>query len=54
MEILAEIPFDRRIAEAYCKAKIVPVAYPQIKPVFVGLMQKVMNWRYPFKEACVA
>jgi MinD superfamily P-loop ATPase len=54
LQILAEIPFKRRIAEAYCKAKIVPIAYPQIKPVFVGLMHKVLNWQNSFKEACVA
>ncbi len=54
MEILAEIPFERRIAEAYSKAKIVPIAYPRIKPIFVGLMHKILNWRQSFKEACVA
>jgi MinD superfamily P-loop ATPase len=54
IEILAEIPFDRRIAEAYCRGKIVPLAYPQIKPVFVGLRDKVLNWRQSLKEVCVA
>jgi MinD superfamily P-loop ATPase len=54
IEILAEIPFDRRIAEAYCRGDIVPIACPQIKPVFVSLMNKVFNWRQTKKEACVA
>jgi MinD superfamily P-loop ATPase len=50
LEILAEIPFDRRIAEAYCRANIVPIAYPQSRPVFAGLMDKVLSWRQPSKE----
>jgi MinD superfamily P-loop ATPase len=54
IEILAEIPFDRRIAEAYCRGDIVTIACPQIKPVFVSLMNKVFNWRQTKKEACVA
>jgi MinD superfamily P-loop ATPase len=54
IEILAEIPFDRRIAEAYCRGNIVPSDYPQIKPVFVGLRDKVFNWRQSLKETCVA
>jgi MinD superfamily P-loop ATPase len=54
IEILAEIPFDRRIAEAYCRGDIVPIACPQIKPVFISLMNKVFNWRQTKKEACVA
>ncbi len=54
IEILAEIPFDRRIAEAYSRGNIVPFACQQIKPVFVGLMDKVLNWRQSLKEACVA
>ena len=51
LKILAEIPFERRIAEAYCQGNIVPIAYPQIKPVFVKLIDKVLNWR---QEAWVA
>jgi MinD superfamily P-loop ATPase len=54
IEILAEIPFDRRIAEAYCRGNIVPSACPQIKPVFVSLVDKILNWRQTIKEACVA
>lgn len=54
IEILAEIPFDRRIAEAYSRSKIVPLACPQIKPVFVSLMDKILNWRKSLKEACIA
>jgi MinD superfamily P-loop ATPase len=51
LQILAEIPFDRRIAEAYCRGNIVPIVCSQIKPVFISLMAKVLNWR---QEACVA
>jgi MinD superfamily P-loop ATPase len=54
IEVLAEIPFDRRIAEAYCRGDIVPIACPQIKPVFAALMDKVLNWRPSLKEARVA
>lgn len=54
LEILAEIPFDRRIAEAYSRGEIVALACPQLKPVFVGLMDKILSRREHFKEACVA
>jgi MinD superfamily P-loop ATPase len=54
IEVLAEIPYDRRIAEAYCRGNIVPIAYPRIKPVFVSLMNKVLDWRPSTKEACIA
>lgn len=54
IEILAEIPFDRRIAEAYSRGNLVPVACPDIKPVFATLMDKVINLRQSLKEACVA
>jgi MinD superfamily P-loop ATPase len=54
IEVLAEIPYDRRIAEAYCRGNIVPTAYPRTKPIFVRLMDKVLNWRPALKEACIA
>jgi MinD superfamily P-loop ATPase len=54
LEIFAEIPFDRRIAEAYSRGKIVPAACPEIKPVFVRLTDKVLNYRQSMKEAYVA
>jgi len=54
IEILAEIPYDQRIAEAYCRGNIVPMAYPRTKPLFMRLMDKVLNWRPSPKEACIA
>jgi len=39
--ILAEIPFDRRIAEAYSRGRIVADALPEMKSVFAGLVPRL-------------
>lgn len=39
--ILAEIPFDRRIAEAYSHGRVVAAALPEMKPVFTGLVARL-------------
>ena len=39
--ILAEIPFDRRIAEAYSRGSIVAVALPEMKSVFAGVIARL-------------
>jgi MinD superfamily P-loop ATPase len=54
LEILAEIPFDRRVAEAYSRGKIIPAACLEIKPIFARLRDKILNLRQSSKEACVA
>jgi MinD superfamily P-loop ATPase len=54
IEILAEIPFERRIAEAYSRGKVVPIVLPTIKPLFIRLMDKINVLAQPQKEACLA
>jgi MinD superfamily P-loop ATPase len=39
--ILAEIPFDRRIAEAYSRGRVVADALPEMKSVFAGLVPRL-------------
>jgi MinD superfamily P-loop ATPase len=39
--ILAEIPFDRRIAEAYSRAGIVVDELPEYRPLFQQLLQEI-------------
>jgi MinD superfamily P-loop ATPase len=39
--ILAEIPFDRRIAEAYSHGHIVAAALPEINSLFAGLVPRL-------------
>jgi len=39
--ILAEIPFDRRIAEAYSRGRIVAEALPEMTSVFAGLVPRL-------------
>jgi MinD superfamily P-loop ATPase len=38
LPILAEIPFDRSLAEAYSKGRVVAEALPDMRKVFVELM----------------
>jgi MinD superfamily P-loop ATPase len=54
LEILAEIPFDRQIAEAYSRGKLIPAACAQIKPIFVNLMDHIIRLGHSQKEACIA
>jgi MinD superfamily P-loop ATPase len=39
--ILAEIPFDRRIAEAYSHGRIVAAALPELNSLFAGLIPRL-------------
>jgi MinD superfamily P-loop ATPase len=39
--ILMEIPFDRRIAEAYSRGELVVTALPEWKPKFVKLFEAI-------------
>ncbi len=39
--ILAEIPFDRRIAEAYSHGRIVAAALPELNSLFAGLVPRL-------------
>lgn len=54
LEILAEIPFDRGIAEAYSEGQIVPVAKPELKTIFLRLRDKILELGHLTKEAYVA
>lgn len=54
LKILAEIPFDRRIAEAYSRGAIIPASCPEIRPVFIKLIENVVNLLSEQKEACLA
>jgi MinD superfamily P-loop ATPase len=39
--ILAEIPFDRRIAEAYSHGRVVAAALPELNSLFAGLVPRL-------------
>lgn len=54
LKILAEIPFDRQIAEAYSRGTIIPAACPETRPVFMELIENVNNLLSFHKEACLA
>jgi len=43
IEILAEIPADRRIAEAYVAGKLAVDELPEIKQLFVALLEKITD-----------
>jgi MinD superfamily P-loop ATPase len=42
IELLAEIPDDRRVAEAYSRGEMVADALPEFRPLFDGLLCKVL------------
>lgn len=44
IEILAEIPDDRRIAIAYSKGEILVDALPEYQPLFRSLLERTMNF----------
>ena len=54
LKILAEIPYERQIAEAYSRGTIITDAFPQIRPLFVGLIENINNMLSVHKEACLA
>jgi MinD superfamily P-loop ATPase len=44
LPILAEIPFDRAIAEAYARGRLIAEASPELKETFVALRDKIRDW----------
>ena len=47
LPVLAEIPYDRRIAEAYSKGKIVAEALPEMRYLFRGLAVRIQGLARP-------
>ncbi|MEW6265255.1 MAG: ATP-binding protein [Thermodesulfobacteriota bacterium] len=47
LPILTEIPYDRRIAEAYSQGRIVAEACPEYQTVFVDLMGRIRSLARP-------
>jgi MinD superfamily P-loop ATPase len=43
ISVLAEIPDDRRIAEAYSRGRLIVDALPEYRPVFEALIQKIQK-----------
>ena len=54
LQILAEIPFDRQIAEAYSRGTIIADACPQIRPLFIELIENINHLFCANKETCLA
>jgi MinD superfamily P-loop ATPase len=44
LPILAEIPFDRRLAKAYSRGRVVADALPEMKQVFIDLAARLREW----------
>ncbi len=51
VDILAEIPDDRRVAEAYSRGELACEALPEYHDVFVNLLAKVRATARPVEEA---
>ncbi len=45
LPILAEIPYDRAIAEAYARGQILALLRPDLREVFVRLASQLQGWR---------
>ena len=41
IEVLLEIPFDRKIAECYSRAEVIAQSMPEYRAVFVGLFNNI-------------
>jgi MinD superfamily P-loop ATPase len=41
LEIIAEIPYERRIAEAYAKGAIIAESSPDLREIFTSLAEKL-------------
>jgi MinD superfamily P-loop ATPase len=54
LDILAEIPYDRQIAKAYSRGRLIPSACARVKPIFLKLMDKIICLGHSQKEARVA
>ena len=57
LPILAEIPFQRDIAEAYAQGHVIVDALPSTRPLFESLARRIMalaGFRTPRGEACHA
>ncbi len=44
LPILAEIPYDRAIAEAYARGRVIAEVSPELKETFVALRDKIREW----------
>jgi MinD superfamily P-loop ATPase len=44
LPILAEIPYDRAIAEAYARGRVIAEVSPELKETFVALRDKICDW----------
>lgn len=44
LPILAEIPYDRDIAEAYARGRVIAEVSPELKETFVALRNKLCDW----------
>ena len=47
LPILAEIPYDRAIAEAYARGRIIATVSPELKAIFVSLRDQIRNLAKP-------
>jgi MinD superfamily P-loop ATPase len=54
LPILAEIPYDRAIAEAYSQGRIIADVSPQLRELFIGLAGKIRRLARPDQEPEVA
>jgi MinD superfamily P-loop ATPase len=43
LPVLAEIPFDRRAAEAYCQGRVIAEISPEFEALFTGLRESVRS-----------
>jgi len=43
IEVLASIPDDRKVAEAYARGDMAVRVLPEYRPLFQGLLETVMN-----------
>ena len=44
LPILAEIPYDRAIAEAYARGRVIAEVFPELNETFVSLRNKIRDW----------
>jgi MinD superfamily P-loop ATPase len=43
LPILAEIPFDRAIAEAYARGRVIAEVSPELREIFVSIRAKIRS-----------
>jgi MinD superfamily P-loop ATPase len=54
LPILAEIPYDRAIAEAYAHGRIIATVSPSLKQTFVSLQVKIRNLAHQIRPQATA